>query len=104
MRTAYHASTPSWPNLAMMRKRGQRPAAGVYVTDHGAQRSFLVAAGLYAVELPHGDEVNWAAGLDIVVIADRNTQTVEAAQRIAGSNPRYLATYWRGVGLQVVIP
>jgi hypothetical protein len=103
VRTACVASTPSWLHLAGLRKRGQRPTAGVFVTDNPTQQRLLVASGCYAVGFPHGDEVTYAAGLEVVVIAARNPSSIEHAQRIATVNPRYLATYWRGSGLEVVI-
>jgi hypothetical protein len=104
VRTAYVASTPSWPHLSGLRKRGQRPTAGVFVTDNATQMRLLVASGCYAVGFPHGDEAVSAAGLDVVVIARRDQTAIDGAQRIASANPRYLATYWRGSGLEVVIP
>lgn len=103
MRADYRSSTPSWQHLSGLRKRGQRPVSGIYVTDHDRQRSLLAASGLYAVGFPRDDETCFAAGLDVVLHANRTERSIEVAQKIAAANPRFFATYWRGVGRQVVI-
>ena len=100
---ASNSPIPSWPLLAHLRKRGQRPAGAVFVTDHDCQRRNLVASGGFVLPLPEKGDTYLVSGLDVVVIADQCERTIEAAQQIAASNPRYLAAYWRGRGLQVVI-
>lgn len=100
---ASSSPTPSWPLLAHLRKRGQRPAAAVFVTDHDWQRRHLVASGGFVLPLPEAADAYLVAGLDVILIATHTERTVEAAQQIAASNPRYMGAYWRGQGLQVVI-
>lgn len=92
------SSTASWWNLRALRKRGQRPAGNVYVTDHGVQRRNLEASGLYALPVPQADQAIAVAGLDVVLIADRNECTVEVAQVLA-AKAGHFATYFRGEGL-----
>lgn len=102
-RAAFSSPIPSWQALAAMRKRGQRPAAGVFVTDHYAQRRNLCAGGLFAVGFPEPREVYLAAGLDVALIADRNERSVGVALMLSEANPAYLSTFWRGERFDVVI-
>ena len=97
------SSIPSWQMLAHLRKHGQRPAGLVIMTDHDFQRRNLCASGAFAVSFPEVAEAFLVAGLDAVVIANYGEKPVEVAQLLAAANPRYLATYWRGQGLRVVI-
>ena len=99
----FNSSIPSWALLAHLRKRGQRPARGVLVTDSDLQRRNLGSAGAFALAFPAVEDSYLIAGLEAVVIADYGEKAVEVAQLLAAANPRYLATYWRGRGLQVVI-
>lgn len=100
---AYQPSTASWQSLAHLRKRGQRPLECVIVTDRMVQRRNLELSGAFALPFPGPREVYLTVGLDVVVIADYSEKAVEIAQAIAAANPRYLATFWRGQGLQTVI-
>lgn len=102
-RAPYPSSTPSWDSLSQLRRRGQRPAFVIFITDHGGQRRNLCDSGGYALRFPEPEEAYLVAGLDVVIIADGGGRAVEAAQDLAGANPRYLATYWRGQGLSVVM-
>lgn len=99
----FNSSTPSWSLLAHLRKRGQRPFAGIFITDHEWQRRSLGASGAFALGFPDAAQGYLIAGLDVVVIANYCARAVDVAQQLAAANPRYLATYWRGQGLQVVI-
>lgn len=102
-RAAYQSSTASWQSLAHLRKRGQRPLGCVFVTDRMTQRRNLELSGAFALQFPGPQDVYLVAGLDVVIIADHSEKAVETAQALAAANPRYLATYWRGQGLQAVI-
>jgi len=99
----FSSPTPSWRTLATMRKRGQRPADGVFVTDHERQRWNLIDSGLFAVPLPKPEEAYLAAGLDVVVIAERSERAIEVAVLLASAGPAFLATYWRGQDREVVL-
>lgn len=103
MRAASNSSTPSWATLAHLRKRGQRPSGLVIVTDNEFQRRNLCVSGGFALPFPQVAETFLIAGLDAVVIANCGERPIEVTQQMAAANPRYLATYWRGQGLQVVI-
>lgn len=100
---AYLSSTASWSTLARLRQRGQRPAWGVFVTDHPAQRHHLEESGAFAVGLPSPEHAYLVSGLDVVIIADFTPKTVDVARRFLSANPAYFATYFRGRGLSVVI-
>lgn len=103
MRPVYRSSTASWHQLALLRRRGQKPAA-LFVTDDSRQRWNLEASGVFAVGLPQSDKDDYlVSGLDVVVIADFGEHSMDVARRFMTSSPRYFATYWRGRGLSVVI-
>ena len=95
--------TCSWQMLGHLRKRGQRPSGGLFVTDHTLQRRHLELGGLFTVMLPADEAAYLAAGLEVVLIADRNERSIHAAQCIASAHPSYFATYWRDHGLEVVL-
>lgn len=99
----YQCSTCSWFDLARLRRRGQVPAGGVVVTDHHIQRRNLEASGAYALPLPQASDAYLVAGLPVTLFADPTEQAIEAAQVIAGSNPRRFVTLWRGRDPEVVI-
>lgn len=93
----------SWSALATMRKRGQRPADGVWITDHYAQRRNLEASGAFCVFPPEEGEEYLLVGLETLLIADRCERMVEIAQRIAAAKPRSFAVLFRGTPVQVVV-
>lgn len=96
---AYRASIrdlPSWALLAHLRKRGQRPAGFMLVTDHERQRRNLIASGAFALPLPKAEEGYLVAGLEVALFADRNEPGAEAAGILFASHPASLVVLWRG--------
>lgn len=100
---ATNPSTPSWSHLGFLRRRGQKPADCVWVTDDARQRYYLELSGAFAVGFPAPREDYLVAGLDVVIIADLGERSKDVARRFLSASPRYFATYWRGRGLSVVI-
>lgn len=100
---AYPSSIPNWMQLGQARRRGQRPCAGVWITDHENQRYNLVASGAYALELPQPEQVVFVAGLDVILLARRNEHTAETALSIALVSPNLFSIYWRGEGCERVL-
>lgn len=98
------SSPTSWALLAHLRKRGQKPAATVFVTDHYGQRRNLEDSGGFAVLPPRSEEVFLAAGLDLIFIADRSERATQTAQALAAAGPRCLWIHFRGSSPQQVIP
>ena len=96
-------SPTSWTALGRLRRRGQRPAGAVFVTDDWRQRANLEAGGLFAVSMPLATEVIFAAGLEVVLIANSTEHAIVVAQLLAAAAPRYFATYFRGRGHEVVL-
>jgi len=99
----YQPCVCSWTALGRLRRRGQRPKGALFVTDQWRQRVNLEASGAYAVSMPIAEECIYAAGLEVVLIAEQSEHAVTIAQLIAAAGPRYLATYFRGRGRQVVL-
>lgn len=100
---AYRPSTPSWMHLGELRRRGQRPSASLWITDHENQRYNLLASGAYALGLPQPEQVVFAAGLDVILLARRQERTAEAALSIASAAPNLFSIYWRGEGREVIL-
>lgn len=99
---AFNSQT-SWDVLGRLRRRGQRPAGPVFVTDDWRQRANLEAAGAFAVPLPESEDATYAAGLEVVLLAAASEKVADAAQRLAAANPRTFVTYFRGRGAEVVL-
>lgn len=99
----FPASTPSWQLLAHLRKRGQKPAGAVWVSDNWQQRQNLSVAGNLVLPLPTAEDVPYVAGLEVILIADPGEKATEAAQLLAGAGPRRFVTYFRGRGCEVVL-
>jgi hypothetical protein len=99
----YPSSTCSWTALGRLRRRGQRPAGALFVTDDWRQRANLEASGAFAVSMPVAEECVFAAGLEVVLIAAPTEHAVAIAQMLAAAAPRYFATYFRGRGHEVVL-
>lgn len=100
---AYPSSTPSWDQLGQARRRGQRPSAAVWISDHEPQRYGLIASGAYALGLPLPHECVFIAGLDVILLAKRGERTAEAAMSIATAAPNLFSIYWRGEGCERVL-
>ena len=96
-------STASWKTLGALRRRGQRPTGGIWVTDHAYQRLHLEESGVFAVELPKPDEVYLVAGLGVTLTADKTVRTIEVAHMIASARPALFILLWRGENPQLVI-
>ena len=96
-------SPTSWTVLGRLRRRGQRPAGAVFVTDDWRQRANLEASGAFAVSMPLAEECVFVAGLEVVMIATTTDHAVAIAQMLAAAAPRYFATYFRGRGHEVVL-
>ena len=99
----YQPCACSWSALGRLRRRGQKPAGPVFVTDNWRQRVNLEASGAFAVSMPIVEECIFAAGLEVFLIAGHTEQAVAIAQQLAAAGPRYFATYFRGRGRQVVL-
>ena len=99
----YQPCACSWSALGRLRRRGQKPAGPVIVTDHWRQRVNLEESGAFAVSFPLVEECIFAAGLEVVLFAEPTELAVQIAQHLASAGPRYFATYIRGKGLQVVL-
>ena len=97
-------SRTDWALLAHLRKRGQKPAGTVFVTDHHGQRRNLEDSGGFAVFPPEADEAYLVAGLDVIFIADASARSTEMAQSFAAASPRCLWVHFRGQTPQRVIP
>ena len=93
----------SWNELLRLRKRGQRPEGFLFVSDNVRQRVSIDSAGGFSVPFPSEESAYLVAGLEAVLIADRNEQSIAAALLIAGSNPSRFFTYFRETGLETVI-
>jgi hypothetical protein len=100
---AYRSSTPEWIQLGQARRRGQRPSAAVWITDHENQRYNLVASGAYALGLPLPEQTVFIAGLDVILLAHRSERTAEVALSIASAAPNLFSIYWRGEGAERVL-
>lgn len=87
--------TCSWQMLASLRKRGQRPASGVWVTDHCLQRRNLELSGQFCVMPPLPEFCYLVAGLDVHMIADRNERMSQVALNIAMGHPSEFSVLWR---------
>ena len=99
----YPSCACSWTALGRLRRRGQRPTGALFVTDNWRQRVNLEASGAYAVSMPVAEECIFAAGLEVVLIAEQSEHAVIIAQLLAAAGPRFFATYFRGRGRQVVL-
>lgn len=100
---AYPSSGCSWTALGRLRRRGQRPKGMLFVTDNWRQRVNLEASGAYAVSMPIAEECIYAAGLEVVLLAEQSEHAVTIAQLLAAAGPRFLATHFRGRERQVVL-
>lgn len=99
----YQPCACSWTALGRLRRRGQKPAGPVFITDNWRQRVNLEESGAFAVSLPLVEECIFAAGLEVVLIAAPTDLAMETAQYLASAGPRFFATYFRGRGRQVVL-
>lgn len=100
---AYPASTLSWGWLASLRRRGQKPAGPLLITDSPQQRNNLEESGAFALTVPTHDEDFLVAGLDVVLIATYSRKLVmDGLRRLVNANPRTLTVYWRGRGVWAV--
>lgn len=99
----YQPCACSWTALGRLRRRGQKPAGPLFVTDNWQQRANLEASGAFAVSMPLIEECIFAAGLEVVLIAGPTEHAVGIAQHLAAAGPKYFATYFRGHGRQVVL-
>jgi hypothetical protein len=104
VRVTSRSSAASWDSLASMRRRGQRPADGVWVTDRYDGRRAMEAHGLFAVLPPEEGQERLLVGLEAFLLADFSPRSVEIAQRMAAANPAFFSVWYRGRGVQVVIP
>lgn len=104
---AYRASIrdrlPSWDLLASLRRRGQRPAGFMLVTDREWQRRNLIASGAFALPLPKEAEGYLVAGLDVALFAEREPDAIEAAGVLFASRPARLLILWRPENFEVVL-
>lgn len=99
----YPSCASSWTALGRLRRRGQKPAGAVFVTDDWRQRANLEASGAFAVSMPLAEECIFAAGLEVVLIAAPTEHAREIAQLLASAGPGYFATYFRDRGHEVVL-
>ncbi len=97
------ASTASWSTLAHLRKRGQKPAGAVWVSDDWRQRQNLSVAGNLVLPLPSEGDAVYVAGLEVILIASPGEKASAAAQLLASAGPRRFVTYFRGRGAEVVL-
>ncbi len=93
----------SWSLLGHLRRRGQKPAGAVWITDDWRQMANLRAGGNFVLPLPVAAEVPYVAGLEVILIANQGEEGAAAAQLLAGANPRRFVTYFRGRGAEVVL-
>jgi hypothetical protein len=97
-------STPSYADLARMRKRGQRPVGPIYVTDDRPEREWLWRQhGLYGIPLPKPDQAYLLAGLWVTMQAKREERTQVIAEQIAYANPKKFSIDWAGERTDYVI-
>lgn len=97
----HSSQSTSWQRLRMLRRRGQKPALPVLVSDH---LGLLDDTGVLALSVPTDGDEELLTGLDVVAMFDKNDRTVEVAQRLASAAPASLAIIWRGADLQRVLP
>lgn len=97
----YPPSTPSWEQLGQMRRRGQRPVGGVWLSDDADRRWLFWRKGLYALPLD-GPEV-MLAGLDVVMIVRRSLHHQKRVEAVFQSGPRKLSIDWEGEKWQCAI-
>lgn len=96
------SSPTNWPVLARLRRRGQKPAGAIWITDDWRQRANLEASGAFAAFPPTAEELILLAGLEVILIADPGERGVAVAEMLAGSAAKSFSTYFRGRGLEVV--
>lgn len=99
----FNSSTPSWQTLGHLRRRGQRPATMLFVTDDWRFRGNLEANGFFAVPLPGERECIFAAGLEVVLIAEPTEHAIAIAQLLAAASPQSFVTRFRGRDAQRVL-
>lgn len=99
----YQPSACSWSALGRFRRRGQRPAGPLFVTDDWRQRMNLEASGAFAVSMPLVEECVFAAGLEVILVAGPTEHARQIAQQLASAGPKSFAAYFRGRGRQVVL-
>lgn len=92
-----------WASLGRLRRRGQKPADTVWITDNWRQRANLQMGGNFVLPLPLANEAPYVAGLEVILIADPGDAGEGAAQLLASANPRRFVTYFRGRGAEVVL-
>jgi hypothetical protein len=98
----YRPSTPSWEELAALRRRGQRPMGPVYLSpDAGYRARQWRNRGLYCLA-PGGAPV-LLAGLGVLLIAPKTAQFTEYAQAVAAADPLHFQVQWEGERWQSVI-
>lgn len=102
-RTDSPASTASWQTLASLRRRGQRPQAGIWITDDASQRVHLEDSGVFAVDLPRPEDIYLVAGLGVTLTANKTVRTIEVAHMLASARPALFILLWRGENPQLVI-
>lgn len=99
---AYPPLTPSWEELAQMRRRGQRPVGAVYLsTDRGYRERQWTNRGLYCLS-PDGPAV-LLAGLSVLMLAPKTPALIEYAQSIFAANPLRFQVKWEGESWQDVM-
>lgn len=99
----YQPCVCSWTALGRLRRRGQRPAGAVFVTDNWRQRLNLEESGAFAVAFPLVEECIFVAGLEVVLLAEPTELAMDMAQYLASAGPRFFATYFRGRARSVVL-
>ena len=99
----YQPCACSWSALGRLRRRGQKPVGLLFITDNWRQRKNLEDSGAFAVSFPLIEECIFAAGLEVVLIADPTELAMDMAQHIASARPRFFATHFRGRERSVVL-
>lgn len=98
----YLPSIPSWPHLAQLRRRGQRPMGPVFLVPQRSYREYLWGEkGLYSLT-PDGDPI-LLAGLRVVVMADKTPELLEFVQAVAAARPNGLQVEWEDARWQTVM-
>ncbi|MGC8519825.1 MAG: hypothetical protein ACP5P4_15100 [Steroidobacteraceae bacterium] len=91
-----------WPALAELRRRGQRPADGVWVCDDFHQRRHLVESGVFCAAPPFPDDEPAVTGLEVYVIATKTERIAESMARLWVASPKLLAIYYRNAPREVL--
>ncbi len=92
----------SWAALEALRRRGQRPADGVWVCDDFHQRRNLCESGVFCLEPPYPDDDPPVSGLDVYVIATKTQRIVESVAKLWEAAPAQLAIYYRNAPREVL--